>query len=228
MRPPSYRRAFTLLETILVVVIVAILLTALGSMLRLSVRAHRSSRASGESETTAWAAMRLIGEDLNRLALQTSADSPVLMAARPDGNRPPLLRVRTHGRLRPGGRAMLVDYFLMPDDLHNGVLVRRSEPLAGPAGPTRPKAPDATSRAPQDGPRYEVIAEGVTDWALRYFDGRQWHDEWDSGQESLLPALVEASIEIEGDDGHEYRQRRALPVIVTAPVLAAAEKGDLQ
>jgi prepilin-type N-terminal cleavage/methylation domain-containing protein len=46
-------------------------------------------------------------------------------------------------------------------------------------------------------PEEEVLCRGVTAFRLRFFDGYQWFDEWDSTQyENALPLAVEVTIEL--------------------------------
>jgi len=49
-------------------------------------------------------------------------------------------------------------------------------------------------------PDEEVLCRGVSTFALRYFDGLDWLDNWDSAtQDNRLPAAVEVTLELEPD-----------------------------
>jgi hypothetical protein len=46
-------------------------------------------------------------------------------------------------------------------------------------------------------PEEEILCRGISAFQLRFFDGYQWFDEWDSTQyENTLPIAVEVTIEL--------------------------------
>ena len=55
-------------------------------------------------------------------------------------------------------------------------------------------------------PEEEVLCGGVRSWNLRYYDGNDWVDEWDSSDnDNTLPKAVEITIVLEeSDDADEY------------------------
>lgn len=51
-------------------------------------------------------------------------------------------------------------------------------------------------------PDDEVLCRGVRLFDLRYFDGLEWQDEWDSTmQDSVLPIAVEVTLALVSEDG---------------------------
>ena len=49
-------------------------------------------------------------------------------------------------------------------------------------------------------PDEEVICRGVSGFTLRYYDGQNWQDTWDSTQESnTLPAAVEVTLQLQNN-----------------------------
>jgi type II secretion system protein J len=51
-------------------------------------------------------------------------------------------------------------------------------------------------------PPTEVLCRGVHAFNLRYFDGEQWWDTWDSTEQGdVLPLAVEVTLELEPQDG---------------------------
>jgi len=51
-------------------------------------------------------------------------------------------------------------------------------------------------------PAEEVLCRGVRSLNVRYFDGADWQDAWDSGaQDNALPLAVEVTLELIGEDG---------------------------
>ncbi len=49
----------------------------------------------------------------------------------------------------------------------------------------------------------------VEGFSMRYYDGEEWHDEWDSNDSNRLPSAVELSIEI---GGRTFTKTAAVPV----------------
>ena len=46
-----------------------------------------------------------------------------------------------------------------------------------------------------------MLCRGVRSFSLRYFDGMEWLDTWDSGMEdNVLPLAVEVTLELVNED----------------------------
>jgi hypothetical protein len=231
VNPKSDRSAgLTLLETMLAVAMLAMILLVLHTALSSGVGAYRRCRETSERDSMAWTAIRLIGGDLQRLALQGPAPGAAVLLGVPEvrGQGSLLLRLRTNARAAPCRRELLVDYFFISDGPAGGSLVRRSEPLL-PPGSTQQRAPLVAGETDVR-PRYEVIAGGLRRVVLRYFDGQAWSDRWDAQRRAGPPELIEVTVEfadrvpggsdILGPRGGEYTQ--ALPVAVEAPLIRPA------
>jgi general secretion pathway protein J len=81
-----------------------------------------------------------------------------------------------------------------PDDRSKFVLIRREDPRI--------------DKEPEKGGREDVLAEGVRDFKLRFFDPKDddWTDEWDTtkaDQALRLPTIVEITMVIEDEDGKD-------------------------
>ena len=226
-KPPN-SSGLTLLETLLAISMLAMILLALQAALSSGVGAFRRCRDSAERDMMAGAVIRLIADDLQRLMLpDPSAGAPTLLGV-PDvaGAGTCLLRLRTNARPAPGAREMLVDYFFLPDaSAEAGSLVRRSEPLLSPGGAGAPLGrPWRDAEGPDA--RYEVIATGVRSVRLRYSDGRDWSEQWDSLRRSGPPRLVEVSVDLAGPNGLGQTYIQALPTVVESPLIAAQQEAQ--
>jgi len=210
--PRPGRRGFTLFEVAVAVVLVAIILVVVHTALSSGLRTYRRSRDVSERDNMAWAATWLLGQDLQRLSLQTAVTTPTLIGTRDRSVQShPMLRLRVEPRVAPGAEAMRIDYFFMPETPRGGALVRRSAPL-------RPE--DGVG---DDGAvRHEVIAAGLSGIALRYFDGQSWSDRWDPSARATSPVLVELTLEFARPGRSPHVYRRVLPVVVQRPLLAPA------
>ena len=79
-------------------------------------------------------------------------------------------------------------------------------------------------------PADEVLCRGVYSFGLRYFDGAEWQDDWDSGaMDNLLPSAVEVTLELQegvvraGMAGGGYRTSRVF-LIPCSSVTAGTEQ----
>ncbi|HKJ04100.1 MAG TPA: GspJ family type II secretion system protein [Geopsychrobacteraceae bacterium] len=48
--------------------------------------------------------------------------------------------------------------------------------------------------------RPQLLITGLKTFSLRYYDGSDWQDEWDSQQTGMLPKMIELTIEVELDE----------------------------
>ncbi len=212
----------TLLETILAISMLGMILTALHVALSSGVGAYRRCRDTSDRDTMAYSAIRLITDDLQRLALPVAASEPPTLLGMPEVGRPGacLLRLRTNGGPGPDAREMLVDYFFMPTGPEAGSLVRRSEPLHAPGweGPGPPSAQAADDVQA----RYEGVAAGLRGVRLRYFDGEAWSSQWSTARRSGPPKLVEVVLEFVGKRGRARTYTQAVPVVVEGPLIGRA------
>jgi type II secretion system protein J len=78
----------------------------------------------------------------------------------------------------------------------------------------------------------EVMSRSVRSFALRYYNGYGWQDEWDSTQlANRLPMAVEVTIELNhptpGDASRAYRATRIIPLSAGRPLPAGMMGGGL-
>jgi len=217
--------AFTLLETLIALVLVGLILATLHSALWVGVRAYRTGYDRSQQDTMAWSAIGLMRQDIARLAPQCPGEPAVVLGVSDvgPGAGSCLLRMRTVSRLSPGAREMLVDYFFVAGEDGKGSMVRRSAPL---------ERPGAESAAPADAgaeadARYEIVATELSAAELRYFDGRQWQGEWDSAVRKRPPKLIELTLRFKSGDG-QRSYAHAMPVVVGSPLIEANGREDAQ
>ncbi len=185
-------RGFTLLELVVALAMVAILAGGLYASLRIAFRAQASSEQAIAPARTAALAFELIGTDI-RNALPPGN---VLVGAfvGTDGTDE---RGRDGDDLffyntgdapeHPSGNGEIKSVELsveVPDGSNDHVLLRRV---------TR----NLLSQIAVD-PDEEVICRGVAGFNLRYYDGMQWQDSWDSSQQdNALPLAVEVTLDLD-------------------------------
>jgi len=185
-RGPATARAFTLLELLVALAVVAIVLGALFASLRIAFRAKSSTEEAVEPMQRAQIALSFLRRDLES-ALPPSGvlaslfqgspadqdNSDLLFDAAVDA--PPQATMQTDIRQ--------IEYLVLTEG-SDRLLVRRvtSNLLA-------PIVPD-----PDD----EVVCRGVVNFSLQYYDGSNWNDTWDSTQQqNALPAAVQISLDLQ-------------------------------
>lgn len=96
---------------------------------------------------------------------------------------------RTKARAnQPESDVYEVEYFLAKEE-EKSFLMRRVWP-----NPDRESEP---------GGILTVLAENIDIFEVRYFDGKQWHDEWPADRERM-PAMVEVSLAAKGPDQSDF------------------------
>jgi len=221
-RPAARPRAFTMLEMLVALAIVAVVAGSLYATLHTAFRARRSATEAVARVRAVEAAMAQIQADL------ASAVRPVGLlagpmvgepAAGPEGLAADVLSFYATvpaeadparyeaGALADGataatGEIVHVEYALVPPSEVEPLSTAAAEPTAGLVlvrrvtrnllAPTTPAAEE------------EVLCRGVRSLAFRYFDGLDWLDAWDSTtQDNRLPAAVEVTLALEPAAGAE-------------------------
>lgn len=64
----------------------------------------------------------------------------------------------------------------------------------------------------RDSSPWQPIADGVTDIHLEFHDGRQWQPTWNSRQAGRLPQAVRLALTIVDENGRTHDYRTAVPV----------------
>ena len=193
---------FTLLELMLALLIVATLVPILYNSLRVAYREKAAAEAAVEPARTAEIAMdwlRLNLGDATPPGVQVSG-GPLLLSGSFEG---------TEGTDDRGREGDDLQFFTTADSpLHdtNNSEIKSVElcVMTAPNGDhvlARKIIRDLLSdQAPN--PDVEVLCRGIGGFGLRYFDGTNWADTWDSTEEdNTLPAAVEVTLTLDRPNG---------------------------
>lgn len=86
----------------------------------------------------------------------------------------------------------------------------------------------------QEEPAQEVLLSGVSAFTVRFYDGADWLDEWDSANYgNSLPLAIEITLELDApspvDSTHNYSARRVIPLANARPdQIESALNGEAQ
>ena len=203
------RMGFTLLEMLVALTLMALLAGALYASLHTGIHARRSAEAAIGPVRAAALALEFVSRDLS------SAVPPTGLLAGPfigeddadlwSGKDADVLTWHAAtGKPKVGATDIVkLTLSVVPDASGaTGALVRGE--TRNLLAPTEPE------------PEVEVLCRRVHSLNLRYFDGEDWVDEWDSTtRDNTLPMRVEVTIEIEDEsrEGEMFRMTRvvALP-----------------
>jgi prepilin-type N-terminal cleavage/methylation domain-containing protein len=185
-------RAFTLLEMLVATALVAILAGSLYASLSIAFKARRSALAAIEPVHKAELAVALLGEDLRCAVVPKGVLAGPFVGE--DGiddrghDADSLVFYSTTCTPEPSegiGDIKKVELGCEPsDDGKTQILVRLV--TTNLRAPTTPE------------PVREVLCRGVFAFSLRYFDGNDWLDNWDSTTESnTLPLAMEVTLQLE-------------------------------
>ncbi|CAN5557129.1 type II secretion system minor pseudopilin GspJ [soil metagenome] len=206
---PMLRNAFTLIELVVALSIVAVMAVSLYASVRIAFKAQSSAEAAIEPSRTAELAMEFLRQDIeNAMPPATTGGGIALATGKLAGD-----FVGTDGtddRGHPGddlnfystaeagehvsGNGEIKNIELLITTTTNStdhVLTRRvTRNLLSAVVPT---------------PDEEILCRGVSGFNLRYYNGTDWQDTWSaSAQDNVLPAAVEVTLELErpaGDTG---------------------------
>ncbi len=195
--------------------LVAILALSLYASLRVAFKAKAAAEAAVEPPRTAGLVLDQVAQDLQASVAPTS-----LLASTFEGTD------GTDDRGRPGDD---VQFFSVADSpLHavaNGEL--KNVELAVMTAPNgdhllvRKVVRNLLSPTATPNPDVEVLCRGVGGWNLRYYNGAEWADSWDSTQQdNTLPAAVEVTLTLDrpngnvvaGDGTRSFRYTRVVPL----------------
>jgi len=217
------RGGFTLLELIVALAMVAILATGLYASLRIAFRAQSSTERALEPSRTAELALGFISADLRN--------------ALPPGGVLAGSFIGTNGTGDQGQDADDVTFYGAGDAPEhvsgNGEIKSLELTVVTPDGGGAPQlvrrvTSNLLSQIVVD-PDEQVICRDVAGFNLRYFDGTQWLDDWDSSQqENAIPAAVEVTLELNrpgAEDGQTPRTLRYVRVIRLSCSTASSDTG---
>lgn len=241
MRPSRPRNhGFTLIEVLLATAIVALLAATLGVALHIAFRARRSAAEGLDAARAARLAMEAVGRDLQAAARPTGILQGPFIATDASGDAgrdsDSVVFTRAGVALRPAaGTGDIAEVTL--------TLVRSSEWQASSAsaravGAGR-DASGAVLPADDSGDAYvlvrrenrhplatvtqpepdEVLCRHVRSFKLRYYDGTNWGDAWNStGQNNLLPLAVEVTLTVAPADAGAGSGAGAAPSVTLTRV----------
>jgi general secretion pathway protein J len=199
-------RAFTLLEVLVTTALVAVLAGSLYASLSIAFRARRSALAATDPVRKAELAVELLGEDLRCAVVPSGVFAGPFLGQDGQDDRghdsDSLVLYSTTSSPEPAegiGDIKNVELGCEPsDDGKTRVLVRLIT--------TNLRPPRAVE------PVREVLCRGVFALNLRYFNGSEWADNWDSTTEdNTLPCAVEVTIQLDdAQKGDPARQGDAV------------------
>jgi prepilin-type N-terminal cleavage/methylation domain-containing protein len=238
------RPAFTLLEMILAIAMVAMLSGTLYMSLNVAFKARDSAHAAVGPMRQASVAMDLIRQDLESVPPPSPTPTDTTTA-------PLLLNGPFYGGIQQigtgGSPTSVLDFFSigrdtvlpaaqnLPQPLSEGVrriafLVRTDLQPQGPPVLVRRITRNLLSQAQQE-PEEEILCRGVRGFVVRYYDGVEWLEEWDSTTlGDVLPMAVEITLEMDKSPGQTqspwltpaqsepYRITRVFPLPCAKPV----------
>lgn len=190
-----------MIEVLLAMAMVAVLAGSLYVSLHIGFRARERSEA-------ALAPVRAVGvvfDLLNRDIQNAPAPRGVLAGAFVGKEDSLNLFTRAMSTTDAAPGIVGAEYSLTEDEKKDKVLVRHvTVNLLSPEEQTPPD---------------EVLCRNVSSFGLRYYDGANWLDSWDSTtQGDSLPMAVEAVIEISGyPNGNDNRDTRNFRLVIIPP-----------
>lgn len=192
MRRKAAHTGFTLLELILAMGMISMLAVSLYATLRVAFKARDSATSGIAPMRSANIALDLIGEDVESALPPTGLLAGAFLGqhlgdVQTSQDTVEFYCINSSDSLDPPNSAGLrkIDLGLIPSpDGKGNLLIRRiTSNLLSPQ-----------EVVPDD----EILARNVRSFALRYYDGTQWYEEWDSTQMGdLLPVAVQVNLQIQ-------------------------------
>jgi len=197
----AMRRAFTLLEMLAAMAMVATLAGALYASLSIAFKARNSATRSLEPVRKCSTAVALLRADF-----QAAAGPKGLLAG-------PMLGESQSSMAGQAGDS--VEFFAAISDVrYTGVAgdIRKIDISCEPSADGsenilyRRVTSNLLSSQTVD-PEEQILCRGVRTFTLRYYDGTTWYDSWDStAQGDLLPVAVEVTVELAPPPGAPHNQ----------------------
>ena len=193
------RSAFTLLEMLVALALVGIIAGSLYTSLHIGFKAHESITTSIEPVRRTELAARLIRRDIESAVSPSGllAGEFVGQNAVGESGRDADILVLHSSAHVPETDALACDVRRveltcepvqtdMDEDETYAIVRRVTTRLLAPETPT---------------PEVEILCRGIYSFNIRYFDGSDWVDSWDSNaQDNALPLAVEINIELEMEE----------------------------
>jgi len=188
--------AFTLLEVLVATALIALLAGSLYASLSIAFKARRSALAAVEPSRKVDLAMQLLAEDLRSAVVPNGTLAGTFVSQEAKDN---------HGR--DSDSVMFCCTTCSPEPQEGIGDIRKVELACEPSddGKTqilvRRVTTNLLSPVALD-PTEEVLCRGVFGFGLRYFDGTDWLDSWDSTTENnTLPCAVEVTLQLDDPSG---------------------------
>jgi general secretion pathway protein J len=196
-----HRSAFTLIELVVALLMVAILAGAMYASLRIAFRAQASAEAAVEPARTADLAMEMLREDIQNAFPPSTTETQI--------NKVFYGNDATDAR---GANSDTLEFCSTADAREhasaNGELKHILLHVDAPANSTDHILTRSVSRnllALNSEPTVddEVICRGVGGFNLRFYDGTAWQDSWNSDTSTLpLPLAVEVTLQLDRPGGN--------------------------
>lgn len=214
--------AFTLIEMITALLMVAMLAGSMYASLRIAFRAQAAAEAAVEPARTADVAMELLRDDIQNAFPPSTTENQILKVF-----------IGTDATDARGADADTLELCTTADAKEhaaaNGELKQVILKVNAPANTSdhilvREVARNLLTNGTE--PRWdeEIICRGVAGFNLRYFDGEAWQDSWDSNTSFIpLPLAVEVTLQLDrptaGGGTRTYKYVRVFPLscATTAP-----------
>ena len=222
------RDGFTLLELIVAASIFMFVVAAAYALFDGSRRVAASAEFKARLFQTARTALRLIEDDLRgATAIPGSVYDAGLIAVDAGGSEEPLDGVELTAVVSGRSRRNLEE-FTDATVFRGADLARVSWGVEAPGkksyrGLVRERSavlapPETRVRRDED---VEELSRDVVGLDLRWYDGGEWRDEWDSTQSSTFPKAVEITVRVRGEFRGEtvterFRSRLYLPLVAEA------------
>jgi len=223
-RTRTRRGAFTLLEMIVAMAIMAVLAGSLYATLHTAFRARRSATAAVEETRRADLTLALVETDLASAVVPTGLLAGGFLGepATDAAGRPAdalLLHATAPGGTAVAGRGDIraIEFACEPSDDDTGLVLVRYV-TTNLLAPTTPE------------PEEETLCRNVFALSLRYYDGIEWLDTWDSTtQDNDLPAAVEVVLELcDPDDPDRQEATYRATRIVRLPASGIQPGGTME
>ncbi len=188
------RKAFTLLELLVAMSLMVVVAACLYSSLYTAFRARRSASAAVEPSMTAANAIDILKQDISGALPPKGILAGTFLGMNStdgkggDSDSVSFYTTRLHTRegKRPYGGIDLIELVLAQDDNDEGDVCRLVRRVTPSVISPRVLEPDE-----------QVLCRNVRSLSIRYFDGFDWLDDWDStAHGNELPLAVEIGLQI--------------------------------
>ncbi|MFA5646290.1 MAG: type II secretion system protein GspJ [Candidatus Ratteibacteria bacterium] len=200
------QKGFSLIELLLAMTMVMILSGSLYASLRIGFRAHALAENELLSRSATGHALTLIDRDIQHampprgvLAEPCSGDNTSLIIC---------TRSASSKNIAPGIARVIYEF-----DENEHILLRRIT---------------ANLLSPEEIlPEGEIVCRNLASFLLRYYDGNDWLDEWDSmAHEDSLPVLIEVTLTAERTNENLRKEDLTVTRVIFPPCTTIPSSGN--